>query len=534
MAAITDPQIQANSRTGVGQGPVARWLLPSFFDFLVLSIPAWLFFSGGAGFSRLLLDGDTGWHIRVGQWILEHGQVPRTDFFSFSKPGEPWFAWEWLADVGFGLLMQVWGMKGVLWWSAVLFVLFAALLLGHMVWRGAHIFIVLPLLIVGAGVSTMHLLARPHLYTLVFLPLSLWIAEADRRRPTPWLWSLIPLTVLWTNLHGGWLSGAGSLAILAAGSALEAWLGERPWRAARRLALASGGCFAASMLNPYGWHLHLHTAAYLGNDWIKQRVQEFQSPDFRGEVMMQFEILLFAGLLMSGILLMRKRFAEPLLLLFWAHQSLASGRHALLFVIVLLPVLAEQLAIGWRTWTRGAKRNSLRGILDGIAADSQPALRRVSVWPAAAALLVLTPLAGVRWPESFPPERFPIAMAEQYRELFARKRTLTDDDWADYLLFANYPGQRVFFDGRSDFYGRALGDDFLAMMQGSWRWERLLEQYGIEAALLAPSVPLASLLKQSPEWLLLKDGGQALVFERRGREGKRAEGALMETARSAE
>ena len=47
----------------------------------------------------MLGDGDTGWHIRTGEWILAHGQVPRQDMFSFTKPGEPWFAWEWLWDV---------------------------------------------------------------------------------------------------------------------------------------------------------------------------------------------------------------------------------------------------------------------------------------------------------------------------------------------------------------------------------------------------------------------------------------------------
>ena len=47
----------------------------------------------------MLGDGDTGWHIRVGQWILAHGQVPRQDMFSFTKPGAPFFAWEWLWDV---------------------------------------------------------------------------------------------------------------------------------------------------------------------------------------------------------------------------------------------------------------------------------------------------------------------------------------------------------------------------------------------------------------------------------------------------
>ena len=62
----------------------------------------WLFVAG-AGWSVLLADGDTGWHIRAGEFILDTGAVPRTDLFSYSKAGAPWYAWEWLADVVFAL-----------------------------------------------------------------------------------------------------------------------------------------------------------------------------------------------------------------------------------------------------------------------------------------------------------------------------------------------------------------------------------------------------------------------------------------------
>jgi len=45
------------------------------------------------GLSFLLADGDTGWHIRTGEWILRNGRVPGTDLFSYTMPTAPWFAW---------------------------------------------------------------------------------------------------------------------------------------------------------------------------------------------------------------------------------------------------------------------------------------------------------------------------------------------------------------------------------------------------------------------------------------------------------
>src|ERR1039457_5212 len=75
-----------------------RWLVPSLSDLFFITLFLWLFVAGGDGWHGLLLDGDIGWHIRTGEYILDHGAVPKTDLFTFTKPGAPWFAWEWLSD----------------------------------------------------------------------------------------------------------------------------------------------------------------------------------------------------------------------------------------------------------------------------------------------------------------------------------------------------------------------------------------------------------------------------------------------------
>ncbi len=65
-----------------------RLLIPSLADFLFIALIAWLFMSSGAhGWQSLLADADVGWHIRTGEYILDHHQVPHHDLYSFSKPG---------------------------------------------------------------------------------------------------------------------------------------------------------------------------------------------------------------------------------------------------------------------------------------------------------------------------------------------------------------------------------------------------------------------------------------------------------------
>src|SRR3954470_11828816 len=91
-----------------------RLLVPSLSDFLFVALLAWLFMSSGAhGWQSLLADADVGWHIRTGEIILDHHQVPHHDLYSFSKPGAPWYAWEWLTDIIDGLLFRWAGLKGI-------------------------------------------------------------------------------------------------------------------------------------------------------------------------------------------------------------------------------------------------------------------------------------------------------------------------------------------------------------------------------------------------------------------------------------
>jgi hypothetical protein len=188
--------------------------VPSFSDCVFIALFVWLFLAGPHGWDSLLGDADIGWHIRAGEWILDNHTVPTHDLFSFSKPGAPWFAWEWLSDVIFALLFRVSGFKGVVLLAGAVIGIYSTVVLRHTFWRGANAMIALPLVLLGVGSSTVHFLARPHVFTFLFLAVAFWLIEADRRRTTRYLWLLIPLTVLWVNLHGGVFMFLACLALL--------------------------------------------------------------------------------------------------------------------------------------------------------------------------------------------------------------------------------------------------------------------------------------------------------------------------------
>lgn len=524
MAASSNPMAGgggalAAPERGIGAletGGAARWLWPSLFDLLFISLPFWFFGLADGGTGLLLFDGDTGWHIRTGDWILAHHRFVSGDIFSFTQPGQPWFAWEWLSDVLFSLMHGAAGMKGILLFGIICSALFCGLIFRQMVWRGANLFIALPLALMGFGSATVHLLARPHLWTLLLVAACGWLIQADLRRPTKWIWALVPVTAVWTNLHGGWLSLIAILGLVAAGSAVEAWCGTAEWATVKRYLTLAAACMGASLVNPYGWRLHVHMAEYLRAGWIRDMISEFQSPSFRSENVTQYEVILLASLMAAGWALRRKQFVGPALILFWGHSSLVSARHIPIFVALALPFLADEIQGIWTMWTSGAAKKSTWGILKGLAAEAQPSLSRTSVWAVIPFVLIALPLFPIPWPADFPSARFPTQMVAKHAGLLQSGRVLTEDQWADYLIYKFYPKQRVYFDGRSDFYGEAATREYARLLNAEPGWKDVVERRGFTAALLKVKSPLATVLKESGGWQVVDDDGQRIVFKRRG------------------
>jgi cytochrome b subunit of formate dehydrogenase len=524
------PVVSSIGSRGVDSVLKRRWtrlLVPSLSDLFFVALIVWLFVAGAHGWQSLLADGDVGWHIRTGEYILNHHNVPHHDLYSFSKPGAPWYAWEWLTDVFDALLFRSAGLKGVVLAAGVVIAWFATTLMRRVVNAGAHLFAALMVTLLSVGSASMHFLARPHVFTLLLLSISMGIIESDRRGGNPSrIWWLVPITLVWTNLHGGFLVLIAVLGLAAAGSAVEAWLarpqvtndwlarpqGNAPdWKQALRYAKLTAACAAVSFINPYGWGLHVHVVQYLQSDWIRKVVQEFQSPSFRNENMLQFEVLLFIGLIAAGARFRRAQVTEGLWVLAFAYLALSGVRHVPVFVAVTAPLIAAEATAWWRAWADGASKKSAAGILNQMGADIVPGFQRSSVWGVIVVVVLALTGAPIAWPKDFPEEMFPIALVHAHEQEILHSRVLTTDQWADYLIYL-HPEQKVFVDGRSDFYGPEIGNQFLNLMGGAPDWQQIMERYKFNLALIPADSAVAQLLRQRPDWRVVdQDKKQVLL-----------------------
>jgi hypothetical protein len=493
--------------------------LPSLTDFVIAAVLLWviLFAIGNTGFG-LLQDASTGTHIRTGDYILQHREVPRVDVFSFTRPGAPWFAFEWLSDVLFSLAHQLQGLKGVILISAGVIGLLIRILLRHMLWHGANaLFLVLGLNL-AVGAMSIHFLARPHLFTLLFLAISLLVLDRDYRKRTALVWWLVPLSVIWINLHPGFLGLVISVGILSAGAGLEAFFNEaerthRLGLSRRYFVLAAAG-LGASAINPYGLHVHAHVLGFVGNKWVSRMVHEHQPPQLGSWDMLPFEILLAAAAVYAVTCMRRREFAWPLLMLAWGFASLSSRRQIAIFTIVCLPRLVSEASRLWSHWAERQSARSIARTLADMAAEHTPNFRRTTLWtPLFYISLWLTGL-GLAWPTDFPTVTYPAGIEARHAPMLRSARMFTTDAWADYLNYWNYPNQKLFVDGRSDFYGLEIFEEYVRVLNGNDGWEQVLRKYDVTTALVPSGSPVAVLLARHAAWRLVENDGHAALFER--------------------
>ncbi len=467
---------------------------------------------GGA--TALFHDSDAGWHIRNGESILRAHAFPVADAFSFSKPGAPWMAWEWGSDVVMAAAHQVAGLGGV----AFLY----GLAIAASVWMwfrlnwatGGNFLLACLFAAPMLSTTSLHWLARPHIFGWLFMLATVWMAEAMPRRL-----NAIPLTAialasaLWTNLHASFLFG--SLVFLTYG--VGALLGRTIWtgafRSSRPYFLAALVSLAATLINPAGWNLHVHVVSYLSDTTLLDRIGEFQSFNFHsaGALQISFALALtFAGAFAA---LAAKRPARFLLSLLLALAALRSARALPVAALLALPLangsISEILSLA-----RGLAR-PLRRWLDS-ALSYGDRLRTLDRQFHGAALIPLVALGIFAWVgprAAFPASEFPVAASAKIATLAPGARIFAPDKFGGYLIYRFAGAQKVFFDGRSDFYGADFLDRYGRMIAARPGWREEFARWNFSHALLPPDASLTAALS-SAGWVELYRDRTAVLLAR--------------------
>jgi hypothetical protein len=514
------------------QLPLGPWisLVPSLSD-LAFLLPILVLFRCTTGVGWLLTDSDTGWHIRTGEWILKNGRIPTTDFFSFTKFGQPWFAWEWLSDVSMAAVHSRFGLGGIVLLSLLVLGATSFCTYRNAVEASQNRLIAISMTGLAMAASTIHWLARPHLVTPFFAAVFSWVLNrVEKRVGNQRLLLLLPaLMIVWVNLHGGFFVGIVLIMTYALGTAAEGsahGTTDSAWVRARKYLFTAGACVVASLVNPYGYHLHVHVAQYLGSSFYLKRISEFQSADFHTFTAAYFETLLVPAIAAAAWHFGKGRLIQFLLLLSWAHLALFSVRNIPIFAVVSAPgiglaardwfeLLGECSPLDWRTKIAA----NLAALETGLQVIASSQSRRR--WHLAPCLAVLALAISLSHPgrlkslqANFDRSRFPADAATflSHADPESSLRLYASWQWGGYLIYRLWPSARVFDDGRTDFYGPRFVEEGLRAWEARPDWAEILAKYQVNAALVPVDSALATVLHERTDWKLVYSDRIALMF----------------------
>jgi hypothetical protein len=531
-----------------------RFLLPSVRDIIFVFL-FWSLLAGPLS-NRPLADADIGWHIRTGELILATHSLPRTDPFSSTMQGQPWFAWEWLYDILLGILDQAGGLNGVVWLCALLVGVTFALLVSQLLKRGTGLPLAVVLMLMAEAAATIHLYARPHIASWLFS--LFWFVTLDRwEQDDQWdrseqasllrsiRWFYPASMLLWVNLHGGWLFGMALLGIYAFAALIDslrahdAFAAVRLAHRARAMATTWAISALVTLVNPFGWRLHAHVYRYLGDRYLMNRIDEFQSPDFHGWSQRCFALILllvliaFAGHRRSENR-HRLRLSQLLVVLLATYAGFYSSRNlpvsSIVLVLVAGPILWENFAAlsespgAWQWLRHGATRIS--GFSDRMGA--QETELRGHLWPIVSAGFAFVICLHGGWLGSrqlihaqFDPQKMPVTGVTFLQQEFVDSLPSTEpvfstDAWGGYLIYRLYPARKVVVDDRHDLYGSGRIRQYLVLTLGEPEWQNVLANWQIRTVLLPTDSTLANLLRELPQnWRVRYEDKVAVVFERR-------------------
>ena len=293
-----------------------------------------------------ITDPDFWWHLRTGQLLIaNHLQLLGHDPYTYTVPTHHWTMHEWLFEVAVAALYKLGGLGAIvpvlslLTWLGVVFILLRARL--HTRNR----------LVLGVGLIVAALAANPiwgprdQMVDFTFSCVVLLLIERHLMRGGRALWLLLPLFLLWSNLHGGFVVGLAFAALIVVAEAAGLRLGlpdPVPPRRIATLAAVTVLCTLVSMVNPNGPGILLYAAETLASPAQQALILEWQSPDFH-----QLEVRGFAVMLVSllGFLVANRRIRARDAVLVAATTALAfeSVRNVAIFVAAATPTWIEQL-----------------------------------------------------------------------------------------------------------------------------------------------------------------------------------------------
>lgn len=475
-----------------------------------------------AGKSAMLRDPGTFWHVALGQRMIAEGEWIREDCFTFTRSGQPWVAAQWLPEMVMAIGFDFGGWDTLLFGACVLLGLIYSRLSVRLLDSGLHPLAVAMTLVLVLGASSHSFHVRPHLLTIGFtaLTMALLVDVEAGRRPVQAMGMLIPISLLWTNSHGGVLAGFATTVLVVSGWVVL-WVLRYPQPIGTRhhllwLALALVGAMLMVLVNPYGTDMPRLWWKTMSMD-LPAMIEEHAPLDLQS--LETWAALALGGFYVATLLSVQGHIRVTWLMpLIWWALAWTRVRHAPLFAVITSLALSDMLPYSrMAAWLEPGDWFRRRVTL------------RVAPWTAWGVVLLLllgcaglhsariaAPLVGHGWAQ-LSPTRWPVELTGQLRKLTAASpsaRIINTLGMGGFVeLFA--PGLATYIDDRCELFGNAMLQEYFEAEQRSpERINVWAAEHDCRFAMVNCGSPFHRFLLGSRAWRVVATSEAAVIFER--------------------
>lgn len=448
-------------------------------------------------------DPDIWWRLRIGQWIVENQSVPFVDFLSVYGSGKLWIEYSWLFDVLVYAVHAHFGLAGLVYFVVAMALIIA--FVTHQLVRRAGLPFPAEIALVALALGGMKPLMtpRPWLLTIIFFSIELLIiARAGHLEKERLLWALPLLFAIWANFHVQFIYGLAVLGLFFAEALLTTCVGWFEYRvaappiSAKRLALVTLACIAATMLTPYHYLLYKQIFEYIGETGIFQNISELHPMFFRSADSWLVLILTIAAAFVLGR--QRKWLPYPtLLFLMGAFLAFRARRDAWFLLLVGIWIISECV----RSSTYGS--------------SFQLSKRQIAIGGVAIAVALYFASVGRQISEehlqAVVETRFPVKAVNYVRANQFPGPLFNDYDWGGFLIWS-LPELPVALDGRLNLYTNEGLERSIHTWEGRPEWESDPHLVNARLVISDKRRPLSSLLRIHPGYKTVYEDNTAVVF----------------------
>jgi hypothetical protein len=467
-----------------------------------------------------IADPDLWGHVRFGEIAIRQGHLLLRDTFSYSAPGHVFQDHEWLTDIVTAMaydMLGVFGLKLLKLLFTAAAILMVALADAE---TGAPELAQFAILIAVAAISAPYFQFRPQTFTFTLFAAVMLILTREAYGRNVRLWVLLPIFIVWANLHGGFIMGLAALGTYAiVGGAQDLAAGRGPARLVRLSAITVGST-AATLLTPYGIGIWIAIAHALANPFTRVAVADWQPLisslirafhiGYGGAFFAFLPVAIIVGFAAAWIIA-PDGVDLPVVAVagLMAMAAFMSQRNIPIALIAIAPALARH---GWLA--RQRLRDGRNATEPAEPRAPEPALIQIAGCAVAIVLFAGTGMFSRRLQTTEP---YP-AGAVAFMHLHGlRGNVLNNFLWGDYLIWHLAPGSKVFIDGRYDtVYPQSVLRDFMLFHFDQPDGAAILSKYPSDFVMISPESQAVKIMSARSDWGLIYRDSSTLLYARSG------------------